>query len=277
MLTYSDVQRFWKRLRFNGHPLRYFVVGEYGGEKGRAHWHGVVYWQGKAPPLELRKEYYTEPHWPLGFSFWDDPSFEAIRYAVKYLQKDIGKAERQGHLAMSKKPPLGTEYFKRLAEQYVRQELAPQTLEYTFPEVRRAEQAGTPELIRFRLKDRPAELFLQHYVDTWRATFPGRHMPNSELVEEHLDPGAWADRSAILKAADLHIPEPAPGEDRRRGPQNLSDWEWAYSRESAIRGEGQPGEPWAESYIHEQDWWPDHWRTKKDDGGGSGEAIRPGS
>ena len=53
VLTYSDVQKYFKLLRRHGYPLRYFAVGEYGSLKGRAHWHIIAFWQDKAPPHEL--------------------------------------------------------------------------------------------------------------------------------------------------------------------------------------------------------------------------------
>lgn len=190
ILTYSDVQKYLKLLRRHGFPVRYFVTGEFGSKKGRAHWHIMLYWQDKVPEHVLDKNF-MEAHWPHGWSFWTEPSPHAVRYNCKYVQKDIGEAERQGHLAMSKKPPLGADYFQRVAEQYVRQGLAPQDLFYSFPDVRRRKPDGSEEIVRFVLRDRSAELFLEHYVNTWRRVYPGRHIPPSELVEEFLDPGAW--------------------------------------------------------------------------------------
>lgn len=195
ILTYSDVQKYIKLLRRHGYPMRYFVAGEYGSKKGRAHWHLIAYWQDKVPDHELRKNF-MEEHWPHGWSFWDQVNPHTAMYVAKYVQKTMGDDMRQGHLSMSKKPPLGTEYFRQVAEAYVQQGLAPQNLEYTFAGVNWWNRDGTKEPWRFRLKDRPAEMYLQHYVDTWRATYPGQHVPNSELVEEFLDPGAWKEHQS---------------------------------------------------------------------------------
>lgn len=232
ILTYSDVQKYFKRLRRNGYPCRYFAIGEYGSAKGRAHWHLMIYWLAKVPPHELRKNF-METHWKEGFSFWDKPSPEAIRYNCKYIQKDIGQDERQGHLAMSKKPPLGAAYFEQMAEQYVRQGLAPQTLEYRFPEVKRRNKAGREEVVTFMLKDRPAELFLDHFIMKWRETYPGKHLPNSELVEEYLDSqvdleklkGNWRYEDIVRRANAWH-PKPT-----RYGPRNVQDWQVEWDRQ----------------------------------------------
>lgn len=203
VLTYSDVQKYLKLLRRHGYPVRYFVTGEFGSLKGRAHWHIMLYWLDKVPAHELDRNF-MEEHWPHGWSFWTRPTPHAVRYNCKYIQKDIGDAQRQGHLAMSKKPPLGTAYFQQVAEQYVRQGLAPQDLHYWFADVRNADGS----VKKFMLKDRPAEMFLQHYVDTWKRTYPGRHLPNSELVEEFVDRGAWKN---VAEASRPFIPpEPKP-------------------------------------------------------------------
>lgn len=182
ILTYSDVQKYLKLLRRHGYPVRYFVTGELGSLKGRAHWHVILFWQDGFPPVELDKRF-MEDHWPHGWSHWTlGTNAKNIRYNCKYVQKDLGDAERQGHLAMSKKPPLGAAYFAQMAERYVKAELAPQDLFYTFPEVRRG-KPGAQSLVQFQLRDRSAELFLEHYVNAWSRAYPGRDMPRSELVE----------------------------------------------------------------------------------------------
>lgn len=228
ILTYSDVQKYLKLLRRHGYPVRYFVTGEFGSAKGRAHWHIMLYWQDRVPPHELDRQFMHgrfdektgeqakdengDPAfwWPHGFSFWTRPTHAAVRYNCKYIQKDIGEAERQGHLAMSKKPPLGAEYFRRMAEQYVAEGLAPQTLEYRFGDVRRRKQDGTEEVVPFMLKDRSAELFLEHFVTTWQAIRPGQHMPASDLVEEFMDRGAWSNKGDEDRARDLRVRERLP-------------------------------------------------------------------
>lgn len=186
ILTYSDVQRMFWHLRADGYKFKYFAVGEYGSMKGRSHWHLVMFWEGEAPPHELSttsaKRFHNK-YWPHGFQHWEKPNAKSIRYVCKYLQKDIGKDERQGHLAMSKKPPLGHEYFQRLALKYVDQGLAPQTLEYKFNEIRNADRSPK----KFIMSGVTAQNFLRKYVDEWDRKHGWKTMPNSELVEEYLD------------------------------------------------------------------------------------------
>lgn len=205
ILTYSDVQKYLKLLRRHGYPVRYFVTGEFGSKKGRAHWHIMLYWQDKVPGHILDKNF-MEEHWPHGWSFWTKPTPHAVRYNCKYIQKDMGDDQRQGHLAMSKKPPLGTAYFRDRAERYVEQGLAPQSLEYTFADVKRRKKDGSREIVPFVLKDRPAELFLQHWVETWnRRRFVEDH-PASPVLDEFFDETKKERRRIVERLAKLSPP-----------------------------------------------------------------------
>lgn len=182
LLTYSDVQKYIKLLRFHGFPVRYFVTGEFGAKFGRAHWHMMCYWQDKHPAVELDKEKLVQGLWDRGFSKWTAPTHRAIRYNCKYIQKDMGDDLRQGHVAMSKKPPLGTDYFYALAGRYVDHGFPPQELNYEFADVERTKPNGQSERVRFRLKDRSAELFLSAFIEQWRARYD-RHWGKSDLVD----------------------------------------------------------------------------------------------
>lgn len=202
-LTYSDVQKFFKLLRFDGYKFRYIVCGEYGSTKGRAHWHLIMFWQGKVPPHELtvtkrNERRFENKYWPHGFQHWEKPSPASIRYVCKYIQKDIGKAERQGHLSMSKKPPLGFDYFRDLAGRYVSQGLAPQDLTYKFADVYGKD--GTRKV--FHMSGTTAHNYIEQYKAAWlrqRGGFwmmgsrHGQDWPNSVLIDEHDDKIARAD------------------------------------------------------------------------------------
>ena len=181
VLTYSDVQKFFKRVR-KTHKCRYFVVGEYGSKKGRAHWHVLIYWKNKRPQRKL-DENIDDPWWTHGFALWRNCTPETIRYACKYIQKDIGEMEQQGHMSMSKKPPLGTEYFRGLAQQYVDQSLAPQDLIFGWRDVRDAKGQKVP----FYMSATVARDFIDAYVELWGKTHGKKHAPWSELVEEYQD------------------------------------------------------------------------------------------
>lgn len=194
VLTYSDVQKFLKRLRFHGFPCRYFVAGEYGTVKGRAHWHMMLYWQGKVPP-HVEGERFQFEHWEHGYAFFEQPNPASVRYVCKYIQKDFSKAQQQGLLRMSKRPPLGAQYFDELAARYVEQGLAPQTPRYQFADVR--DKHDKP--IQFYLSGASLDYFCASFLERW-ARSRGGHPPSSELLQ------AYEDRVAP-KRLDL-APEP---------------------------------------------------------------------
>lgn len=201
VLTYSDVQKYFKYLRVEGFPVRYFAVGEYGSKKGRAHWHVILYWQ-KAVPAHSLRENFTEKHWTHGLSYWDGASAEAVRYACKYLQKAPDDEHLQGFGPMpSKKPPLGDAYFRELASRYVEAGIAPQDAFYSFPDVRRVPKGSrggsAKELmkqakpIQFHMRDKTAENFCRYFVESWREKYQDEP-PQSPFIWAYLDKGLRA-------------------------------------------------------------------------------------
>lgn len=185
-LTYSDVQKFFKHLRADGYKFRYLVAGEYGSLKGRAHWHAILFFEGRTPPHELSTvsaKRFTNKYWPHGYQHWEEPSAASIRYVCKYIQKDMGKEERQGHLAMSKKPPLGDMFFRMLAQEYVENGLAPQNPTYQFPEVR--DKKG--RIQQFRITGTTLRNFIEYYKQAWAISGTRRHHPVSKMIDDHDD------------------------------------------------------------------------------------------
>lgn len=209
ILTYSDVQKYFKQLRNRGYPCRYLVVGELGSEKGRAHWHGIIFWKNKVP--ETMQDYgrnswhralrdipvqvpilwdtrFNEPCWPHGFSHWEKVKTGhekgSIRYACKYIGKDVGSdSAAQSKHAMSKNPPLGSEYFIQRAQKFVDEGISPQNPFYTFPmEARR--QNG--KIVQFRLAGKTGDIFCQAFIDKW-AEQRGGHYPSSDYLMEYED------------------------------------------------------------------------------------------
>lgn len=212
VLTYSDVQKYLKKLRFNGYPLRYLVAGEYGPEKGRTHWHLIAFWQDKVPPHTLKKNF-NESHWDHGFSFWDDVGINSVRYCCKYLQKDRDKDEKQSHMSMSKIPPLGANYFDKLAQKYVDQGLAPQDLTYSFPDVR---SPNTGKKYQFTMMNTSAKMFMQVYLAKWEARYPGVIHPYSEILQEYEDSLVPDDTEIRIPPRGYHIRYPRT-DDLKRG------------------------------------------------------------
>lgn len=208
VLTYSDVQKYLKYLRADGYPVRYMAVGEYGSIKSRAHWHIILYWQDRVPEHEIGKRF-NQKHWPHGFSYWEPVSAQSIRYNCKYIQKDMGDDLRQGHMAMSKKPPLGDAYFRELAARYVENGIAPQDLFYSFPEVRRVPHGtkgksakafhANSKPIQFMMSGKTADNFLTYFVEGWREKF-NDEPPRSPVV------WAWLDKNLQRYVDSISLP-----------------------------------------------------------------------
>lgn len=182
VLTYSDVQKFWKRLRKAGYKFKYLIAGEYGSLKMRAHWHAIIWFTGKVPDLKLNGKMQDWDMWGHGHVVPEPVHINSARYLCKYILKDEQDDHAQSHFAMSKKPPIGTEYFQYLAEKFVQQGLAPQTPEYIFSDI--TKRNGEPDV--FYMSKTVLRDFLHHYVNCWKSTRPD-HLPASELVEEFQD------------------------------------------------------------------------------------------
>lgn len=224
VLTYSDIQKFLKLLRRHGYPVRYFVAGEYGSKKGRAHWHVILYWQGPAPEVELRANI-MDRHWPHGFSFWDTLNEKTASYVTKYVAKSE-ETGAQSHFAMSKQPPLGATYFRELAEQTARQGLPLRDLTYTFPGIWWSTK-GNKEVRRFALHGKSAELYIEAYLKAWSYYWPGVTVPETELVDEFLDPGSWKERAAQLTPLRMDEHPPVTDEEKRKALDRINFGEYS--------------------------------------------------
>lgn len=134
IITPVHWQKFIRALRKRGHKLRYLTCGEYGETKGRAHFHAILFGNGKRPDFEQGK-YRNYPVWPHGFLYADwTGSEKAIRYVCKYITKDLDKTtNEQAWFSVSRKPPLGHEWFKKKALHLIKNGVLPRSFEYTPP------------------------------------------------------------------------------------------------------------------------------------------------
>ena len=134
-------QLFMKRLRKGGHKCKYLVAGEYGELKGRAHFHALIFFRDKVPEWpELPVGDDGKParvhidQWPHGHVTIDwHIDHRAARYVCKYLHKDLQKGTGQRWLSVSKKPPLGAEWFAHKAANHIRQGVFPTSFQYNPP------------------------------------------------------------------------------------------------------------------------------------------------
>jgi len=247
ILTYSDVQKYFKTLRKRGLQFRYLVVGEIGSKKGRTHWHICIFFEEKVPdwfwdygrnswhrekreqPIKVPQLYhkrYNHPTWPHGFSQWDKLHYGhekgGIRYACKYINKDVDDPEAQSKLCMSKKPPIGAVYFDGLARKLLAEGVAPRDPYYTFPNQARRRNG---DVIRFKLEGRALELYCESYLRAWAGYPPmqyqgpppekspyGKHWPQSDMLDEYLDKLAMKENDRAAEALlERLLPEPPFG------------------------------------------------------------------
>jgi len=123
------LQKFVRSLRRRGLLVRYFATAEKGSRFGRAHFHMVLFGKGPKPDWpDGRKVRHHVPEWPHGFiSSEFNPEARAFRYVAKYILKD------GGWFTLSKKPPLGAEFFAEKAERDFRYGLLPWSWSYRPP------------------------------------------------------------------------------------------------------------------------------------------------
>lgn len=210
-LTYSDVQKYFKKIRKSVGKFKYFVVGEYGDENGRAHWHLLMFTQNPLPNEIKYEQNFMEKHWKHGWSYFRHFHPQCAYYCCKYIYKDFKDDLKTALHEMSRKPPLGHEWFQDLAERYVEAGLSPQDLSYKFPDVTR--KNGMP--FKYFMTRKTAENFLQHFVEKWEERYgvsehtyfdirfgnkpkrDGNYIPHSEVVQDYLDKRCrtWTDRS----------------------------------------------------------------------------------
>lgn len=136
MLNPAHFQLFMKLLRRAGHKVRYFVAGEYGDLKGRAHFHAILFFEkladgdGVAPsynpnhrlnPSSSARFCRQVPHkemshireWPHGHVKVDwNFSERSVRYVAKYL---LAENKNNAWFSLSKKPALGAAFFAQKA------------------------------------------------------------------------------------------------------------------------------------------------------------------
>lgn len=132
VLDKRHVSDWAKSLRNDGHVFRHVSVGEFGSEKGRAHWHVVIFWKSEPPSVTMDEQITwvgktptgkDKVIWPYGVVQIEYPrSDEAcVSYILKYLDKEKGQ---RGEFTFPQRPALGREYLMEWARRKARAGLA---------------------------------------------------------------------------------------------------------------------------------------------------------
>lgn len=200
-LQLRDMQHLMNRLTKQGFRPRYMFAGEYGTQKGRAHWHCVFIWPKGAPPMPpldvemVQWEWFdrngeVRNFWPHGYVHCTKPYFEKLRYNLKYALKNTKDAFSESVLGFSRVPPLGHLYFRERAHALVLQGLAPRDGFYEFADVRKADGS----LRKFALRNKSLDDFMTEYCDYWYEVYGNQSYPASDFLEEWLDKKNRVDR-----------------------------------------------------------------------------------
>lgn len=263
VLTYSDAQKWLKRIRKQYGKFKYFIAGEYGKERGRAHWHVLLFMQREIEGVKFDTEKYTHPSWKHGFSFWNPFQERYAYYVVKYVHKDKDDDINIAMHQMSRFPPLGHEYFKRFAELHVQNGLSPQHLFYTFEHQK--DMDGKP--IKFMMRNKTAQNFVGHFVKTWSLTRPNQHIPASPVIEKYLDK-FMTDTKLRQEFIDVTVIQEKMMEEKKRlkeeyGQETLADEERIIIWDENYRPHYVDTRPlrknkWGEAvvYPHAEPCWP---------------------
>jgi hypothetical protein len=118
-LDYSHWQKFAKKLRHKV-SFRFFMVGEYGDESQRPHYHAILF----GVPIEAAF-HFVEKEWAYGFAHVGEANKHTIQYTCGYVTKKLNKnsyslGEREPERALtSRKPGLAANYADRMATWYM--------------------------------------------------------------------------------------------------------------------------------------------------------------
>jgi len=103
-LNRQHLTKFFKRLRKQKGPYRYYACGEYGDQTKRAHYHACLFGIDFEDKVELRKInehtlYYSQQLtdlWGYGHTSVGELTFESAAYCARYvLKKKVGQGDLQ--------------------------------------------------------------------------------------------------------------------------------------------------------------------------------------
>lgn len=192
---WTNLDRDGRSYGLGQNRIRYLWVGEYGSEKGRAHFHCLVFCKGFMPPNIRLSEPGKEPvrymhrHqrggllWPHGWSQWREADEGGARYVLNYLKKDLNDLNGEKRVGMSQQPPLGDAWFKQEAQRYVEQGLSPRDHLYRFPDDLKKD--GTVR--EYYLAGSGWYNFLNHFAEAWVKRYGKENWPENDVMEWYVE------------------------------------------------------------------------------------------
>jgi hypothetical protein len=187
VLDYSDVQKLFKRLRKAGYKFKYLAVGEYGEEKGRAHWHILFYWNTEPPKVKMN-EMNDWSFWPHGHSMIEYP--RSTQAAAAYMMSYLSKGHTEGTiLKYSKKPQLGEEYLLNKAAKSAKMGIPIFNRGNTFTVEAVGQTARNGENFYYPV-ERDSSLYekmMKSYVLSWIKHRPKQKIATNPEIEEYIE------------------------------------------------------------------------------------------
>lgn len=131
-LQKHELQNYIKTLRNKGLNIRYFAVGEYGGEKGRSHYHLAIFGTdmysifgtSKIRPADKGYATHNDKHWKKGRVHIAALTSKSASYICGYTVKKltdthnlIVNGRKPEFTLQSRKPPLGTKFIETACRQ----------------------------------------------------------------------------------------------------------------------------------------------------------------
>lgn len=112
----DDVQKFLKRLRkfYKSSKIKYFLIGEYGGNFGRPHYHAIMFNLPKKDIYVLNHE--ISDIWSKGFTSIAPVTDARIGYCCKYCLQNLQSKRTAAHPSLfppflvSRRPAIGSSY-----------------------------------------------------------------------------------------------------------------------------------------------------------------------
>lgn len=190
VLDYAHVQRLFKRWRkVNDYRFRYLVVGEFGTQKQRAHWHAMIFWDDTNKPEFQYDEDVNYDWWEHGHVRVEKPRSgqASASYIMDYLDKD---QMMKTQIKFSTVPALGERYLLEYAADHARKgvPLFARGNIYTIPGNNKAD--GKPFYYPVE-KDRAVFVkMIMTWVAEFRRNHPDKPPALSPLIEEWLDDNA---------------------------------------------------------------------------------------
>lgn len=210
-LDHEHLKKFYSSLRRRGLKFKPVAVGEYGSERGRAHWHVIIFWEVPAPnnvQMDKRidwtfkdKRGKTRSHWGHGYVQCELP--RSIQGTMSYVLQYLDKAEGQrGEFSFGKRPAVGENYLIEFARDRAKAGTAlfPRGMPiYQVPGNVKDKGKTAGQLYDYWLDTQSVVLqrMLVAYVTEWFAIRPGEKMPWDKWVT------GWAENLNHAEREDL--------------------------------------------------------------------------